>query len=230
MYKNHLISVYLPCRDEEKHLKKVIKKIPKFVDEIIVVSNKSKDHTYEKAQKMGIKAYQDNREINGIGYGFASITGIKKATGDIITTCDGDGTYPIDKLADILDYFITGNYDFISCNRYPVNKNTTIPQKLQLGVALLNLETNLLYGTKIKDILSGMWLIRKSKRHYLHLTSGDWNLSPEIKIKSFTNYHLECSEFHISQHLRYGKTKQHYFKTGFSHAFWILSNRFFPVQ
>ncbi len=226
MYKKQKITLYFPCRNESAHLKEVLSKVPKFVDEIIVVSNKSTDDTYEKAKKLGIKAYKDDRVLGKIGYGFANITGINKATGDIIISSDGDGTYPIEKLDKILNYFIKNDFDFISCNRYPVKKGVVIPLKLQFGIHILNLETRILYGIKIKDILSGMWVIKKNIRNELNLTAGDWNLSPQIKINAFTNNKIKSGEFHIIQHLRYGKTKQNYFKTGFSYMKWILKNRF----
>lgn len=226
MYKNKKISLYFPCRNEEKHLDKVIAKVPNFVDEIIVVSNKSTDKTYEKAVELGVKAYKDNRVIDKIGYGFANITGIKKATGDIIVSSDGDGTYPIENLNKILDFFIANNFDFVSCRRYPVKKGVKIPFKLKLGIYILNFETRLLYGIKIKDILSGMWIINKNIKNELNLTAGDWNLSPQIKINAFKNKKIKSGEYHIIQHLRYGETKQNYFKTGFSHMKWIFLNRF----
>lgn len=226
MYKDKKITLYFPCRNEEKHLDKVLSKVPKFVDEVIVISNRSTDKTYERAKELGVKAYKDDRVIGKIGYGFANITGIKKATGDIIISSDGDGTYPIENLAKILDFFIKNKYDFISCRRYPVKKGVKIPFKLRLGIYALNIETRLLYGLKIKDILSGMWVINKKIRNKLNLTEGDWNLSPQIKINAFINKEIKAGEFHIIQHLRYGETKQNYLKTGLSHIKWIFHNRF----
>lgn len=226
MYQKQKITLYFPCRNESAHLEKVLKKVPKFVDEIIVVSNKSTDDTYEKAKKLGVKAYKDDRTIEKIGYGYANITGINKATGDIIVSSDGDGTYPIEHLNKILNFFIKNKFDFISCNRYPVKKGVVIPFKLQLGIHILNLETRILYGFKIKDILSGMWVLNKKIRKDLKLTAGDWNLSPQIKINAFTNKKIKSGECHIIQHLRYGETKQKYFKTGLSHMKWIFLNRF----
>jgi glycosyltransferase involved in cell wall biosynthesis len=175
---------------------------------------------------LGFSAYKDDRHINGIGYGFACLTALEKAKGDILAVCDGDGTYPIESLTEILDYFVSNHLDFLSCNRYPLKAGVKIPLKLQIGVNLLNLQTFFLYGIGIKDILSGMWVIRKSILPQLELSAGDWNLSPEIKINAFTNPQLKSSEYHIVQHPRYGRTKQKYLSTGLSHSTWILGRRF----
>lgn len=226
MYRNKKISVYLPCRNEAAHLKEIVAKIPQFVDEIIIISNRSTDKTLETARAIGVLAIQDDRVKNEIGYGFAHMTGLKNSTGDIIATADGDGTYPIEQLAKALDFLIDKNLDFISCNRYPLLEGTKIPFKLQFGVNLLNWEVRLLYGIKIKDILSGMWVLRSEAREHLNLTEGDWNMSPQIKINAATTAKINFTEFSIGQHLRLGETKQNYWKTGLSHAWWILKNRF----
>ena len=224
MYRNLRVSVCLPCRNEANHLEQVIKKIPKFVDEIIVISNNSSDDTYEVAKKIGLIAYEDNRTIKGIGYGFAHMTGINNATGDIIVGIDGDATYPIESLATVIDFMIENEQDFVSCNRYPLMDNTKIPFKLKMGVALLNTEIRVLYGLKINDILSGMWVFKKKVVKDLNLTMGEWNLSPQIKLNAAIHPAINFTEYNIRQHKREGESKQKYLKTGMSHAVWILKN------
>jgi len=228
MYRSNRITVCLPCRNEAEHLDQVLAKVPKFVDEVIVISNNSKDNTVEVAAKLGAKALEDNRTIDGIGYGFAHMTGIENATGDIIVGADGDATYPIEELAKVIDNLLDNNLDFISCNRYPLHDGTTIPFKLRLGVWLLNTEVRVLHGKKINDILSGMWVFKKDIRDQLRLSMGDWNLSPQIKINAATNPAIEFAEYSIAQHQRMGESHQNYFKTGLSHAMWILKDRFSP--
>jgi glycosyltransferase involved in cell wall biosynthesis len=56
MYRNKRVSLCLPCRDEANHLEEVIKRVPKFVDEIIIISNNSKDDTIQVAKKLKLKA------------------------------------------------------------------------------------------------------------------------------------------------------------------------------
>jgi glycosyltransferase involved in cell wall biosynthesis len=230
MYRNKRITVCLPCRNESNHLKEVIAKVPKFVDEIIVISNKSTDNTMKIAKSLGVKAYEDNRVIGNIGYGFAHMTGIEKATGDLIVGEDGDGTYPIEELDKVIDHLLDNNLDFISCNRYPLQEGIKIPFKLRLGVWLLNTEIRVLYGKKINDILSGMWVFKKDIKEQLGLTMGDWNLSPQIKLNAVTNSNIAFAEYSIAQYQRMGESKQNYFQTGLSHALWIAKNRFVPAQ
>jgi hypothetical protein len=158
------------------------------------------------------------------------MTGIKNSTGDIIIGADGDASYPIEDLGKIIDYFLDKKIDFLSCNRYPLQKGTKIPFKLRFGVWILNLEVQILYGIKINDILSGMWVIKKGVKNKLGITMGDWNLSPQIKLNAATNPEIKFSEYSISQHQRMGESHQSHFKTGMSHLAWIFKNRWAPAK
>jgi len=225
------VSVVIPCRNEEKHLQEVVALLPERIDEIILVSNASTDRTVEKGQELAyenpkVKFFEDNRTLCGIGYGYAHISGIEKATGDFIMCGDGDATYPFEEIENIIRFMEEQQLDFVSCNRYPVPKGVEIPLKLRIGVSLLNWEIRLLYGFKIKDTLSGMWVFRQTIKNDLKLTMGDWNLSPQIKLNAIKNPNIRFAEYAIKQRLRKGITKQNYFKTGFNHAFWIFKNRF----
>lgn len=225
MYKQRTVSLCLPCRNEAGHLAEVVKRVPKIVDEIIVISNRSTDATLAVAERLGCQAIADDRTLDGIGYGYAHMTGIATANGDIIVGADGDATYPIEQLPAMIDYMLQRDIDFLSCNRYPLQRGTTIPWRLRAGVGLLNSEVRLLYGLKIQDILSGMWLFKRSVADDLDLTMGDWNLSPQIKLNAALNPNINFAEYSIAQHQRLGASHQNYFKTGLSHARWIARNR-----
>ncbi len=227
MYRGQNVTVYFPCRNEAAHLAQILPKIPKFVDEILLVSNNSTDNTVEVARKLGFKVFEDNRvDQNGIGYGFAHMTALAKATGDIIVSADADGTYPIETLDTILDYFLDNHLDFVSCSRYPVRSNTKIPWPIQLGVQGLNLEFRLLYGPKIADILSGMWILTNTLAKTLPLNQGGWNLSPQIKILALTHPEIKFKEYNIVQYSRFGDSHMKYIQVGLQHFWWILKTRF----
>jgi len=82
-------TLIIPAYNEEKMIKHTIRaaKQSRFVDEIIVVDDCSKDNTYNIASKEGIKVIR--HEVNK-GKGKAIRTGIEQATHEIICFIDAD--------------------------------------------------------------------------------------------------------------------------------------------
>ncbi len=225
MYRGYKISVYIPCRNESDNLHLLRSQIPRFVDESIVVSNKSTDTTIEVAKRLNFRTIVDDRvSSSNIGYGYAHMTGMAQAMGDIIISIDGDGQHPVNNLPKILDYFIDNKLDFLSCNRFPPYKKAYRSTIQWIGIKTLNIMALILFQIRIKDILSGMWVINKSTKASLSLNSGDWNLSPEIKLKAFLNPNIKSGEFNVFQYARKnGHSHQKYMKTGISHVAWMLN-------
>lgn len=227
MIKRKTITLLIPCKNEEAALYSMLKKVPNCVDEVIVIDNGSTDNTASIARKMGAKVYKEIKNVNGIGYGFAHQTGLKKATGQIIVALDGDDTYPIEKIEAVVEYMLKTGMDFVSCNRFPLTNREAISRTRQLGVNILNIEVALLYGYPIRDILSGMWALKKKVVPLIEAKDGGWNYSPEIKLSAISNPKINFSEFHIEHDIRInGFSKQQIWKTGFEHLYYIFSRRF----
>lgn len=228
MLNGKTVSLVMPCRNEASFLEDLIDEVPGFYDEIICVSNKSTDDTVDVGIRLEtrisrFRLLQDDRTAGGIGYGYAHMTGINAACGDIIVCADSDGTYPIEDVPQLWNVMSANNIQFVSCTRYP---DAQIPFKLQLGVKILNLEIAFLYGLKIHDSLSGMWVFTRDVIPSLNLTEGDWNLSPQIKLNAYAALGSRFKELKIVQKIRNGETKQNYFETGMKHLLWIAKNRF----
>lgn len=226
MFINKKISVIIPCKNEEAALYSMLKNVPSVVDEVIVIDNESKDNTALVAKKMGARVIKEKKAIDGVGYGFAHQTGMRYAKGDIIVALDGDNTYPMEKIPDILLYMQKTRVDFVSCARFPLLNMKAISKLRQLGIKILNIEASILFRYPVKDILSGMWAMNSDCVKKLSANSGEWNFSPEIKLKALMHPEIRFSEYHIAHSVRYnGISKQKIWKTGFSHMFYILDLR-----
>lgn len=220
------ISVIIPCRNEEKAIAAMLRKMPSYVDEVIVVDNGSRDKTAVIARKLGAIVLTEHREANGIGYGYAHQRGMKAATSDYLITMDGDNTYPLRSIKKVITYMIKAKLDFVSCNRFPLANRHAISWLRQLGVWILNKEVQLLYNYPIQDLLSGMWAMSSSTAGKLKPKCGGWNLSPEIKLVALQQV-SRFAEFHIDHaHRDDGQSKQQIWKTGFSHLSYIAYRRF----
>lgn len=224
MIQDRYLSLVVPCKDESRALQAVLSNLPQEIDEVIIVDNNSKDQTSKTAKHFGAKVFFEPRSINGIGYGFALQKGIRESKGDIVICMDGDGSYPVDKIKSITNYLIKNDLDFISCNRLPF-KNPKKMSKIRItGVRGLNFIAFLLFGYKLKDSLSGMWVFKRSVFDKLSFSEGNWNFSLEIKIKAISHPSTKFSEYPIPYHDRvFDKSKQNLFKTGLMHVFYLLS-------
>lgn len=221
------ISLIIPCKNEERIIANTIKNIPSYVDEIIVVDNGSTDNTAEVAQKAGAIVVKEPRKLNGIGYGYAHMAGLAKATGDYIFAMDGDDTYPSYQIEEIFNHMENKGYDFVSCSRLPLKNKKAISKTRRLGIYILNLEVLCLYGKRVNDILTGMWGIKREAVSKLDLRMGDWNLSPEIKIAAIFNKDIKFTEYHIDHFEREKEpSKQAIWNTGFNHLTYIFKRRF----
>ena len=227
MLDNKTISLIIPCKNEAKGLALLLKKIPSYVDEVVVVDNGSLDNTVKVAKKFGAKVVIEKRQYKQIGYGFARQAGIKKATGDYLVTLDGDGTYPINSIKTLVDYAKKHRLDFVVGNRYPLTNPRVVSLFRRLGTLILNLEASILYLYPIKDILSGMWLVTKQAAKQLNLRCGGWNLSPEIKLAALKHPEINFGQYHVNHFYRkHEHSKQKIFATGIDHFWYILSRRF----
>lgn len=224
MIQGKTISLIIPCRNEAESLRVMLKQMPKCVDEVMVMDNRSTDETAEVARNLGAKVVRENRADSlGIGYGYAHQKGIKKATGDIIVTMDGDGTYPVGQIKEVVRYLLKNDLDFVACSRFPLADDQVISKFRQFGVWALNTAVKWLYRYPVKDILSGMWVMRRGITVHLGVHEGGWDLSPEIKLNALTNPKITFGQYHIHHFRREnGASKQQLWVTGTNHLKYIF--------
>lgn len=227
MINNKYISLVLPCKNEGRALEEVLKKSSKEIDEIIVVDNNSNDTTIKTARKFGVRVIRENRNENGIGYGYALARGIRESKGDIIVCMDGDDSYPISDLPRLVRSLEKESLDFISCNRLPFKDRKDMSLIRTLGVKGLNLFFWVLYGYKIKDCLSGMWVFKRQVANNITLFEGGWNFSLEIKLNTIKNKRFKFAEKPVFYHDRvFDQSKQNLLETGIKHLLFLTKSRF----
>ena len=109
MWKDKTVCVILPAFNEEDNIKNAIEEFYEnpFVDDVIVVDNKSTDNT--KREILKTEAEYIYEEIPG--YDSALCRGLSEATSDLIITCEPDGTFRADDLNKLLVY--SDDYDVV---------------------------------------------------------------------------------------------------------------------
>ena len=222
MYKNHTISLVIPCLNEEEGIGRMLVQIPKYIDEVLVVDNGSTDRTGEVARKLGAKVVREPLR----GYGRAYKAGIPNARGDIIVTMDGDLSYPLTEIEIMLDPLVENTCDFVSGARFPLKNKSAMPVLNKVGNFCLSLLTNFLFFKHVKDAQSGMWAFKKNLYSQIIPMSNGMGFTEEIKINAFTHSPACFAEVAISYHPRVGEVKLSRFRDGALCVGTILRSRF----
>lgn len=221
MYRDLKISVVIPCFNEEHGLKHVLEGMPEYVDEIVVVDNNSTDDTARIARQAGAYVIFQPQK----GYGCTYQAGLPAATGDIIATLDGDGTYPSHAIAAIVDMLLDQNLDFVCASRFPLRNPRAMRLRNQAGNKVLTYTFRLLYLRWIADSQSGMWVFRRACLDHIHPTHPGMAFSEEIKIEALQARVLRFGEVHISYHERIGETKLFTWRDGWSNLLFLFRRR-----
>ena len=217
------VSVVIPTLNEEESIGHVLDKIPRdsrYEWEIIIVDGDSKDRTREIAREKGAKVIVEKRR----GYGRAYKTGFAAATGDIIVTLDGDDTYPAEKIPELVDYLLKNDLDFISCERFSKMQKGAMSTTHKFGNWVLTITTRILFGVKIKDSQSGMWIFRRRILKDLNLTSDGMPFSEEIKIEAWRRF--RCEEVPIEYRERKGEVKLNTWRDGLKNLKFLFKKKF----
>lgn len=217
------VSVIIPTLNEAKGIRETIETVPKFVDEIVVVDGDSADGTREIAAGCGskVKVVLEKRR----GYGRAFKTGFENATGDVIATTDGDGTYPIELLEGVMGFLVQKDLDFVSCSRLPLQDSASMRSRNLIGNVLMTVAASVLWLHYFSDVLSGMWVFRKACLARLNLRSDSWNFSEEIKIEAHTKLGRRFAEYKIPYRERLGETKLVPWKVGIQNISYMMAMR-----
>ncbi len=223
MYKGLRITVITPCLNEEQGVEQVLRSLPEFVDEVIVVDNASTDRTSDVAASLGAKVIRE--EVRG--YGRSYKRGFAGATGDVIVTLDGDHSYPADALSYLLEAFLHLDVDFLNASRFPVRDARAMSFKHKFGNVVQSIVLSLLFFRWVRDSQSGMWVFRRSILKEMKLESDGMAFSEEIKIEAIRNSRIRFGEISIMYSSRLGETKLNPWRDGFQNLAFMLKKRFF---
>ena len=110
------VSVVVPAYDEEGSVGRVVEALrhdlaaTKWRSEIIVVDDGSSDATAAAAEAAGARVL---RHTYNRGYGAALKTGTQHALYDLVCITDADGTYPTDRIPDLLAHWRSSHADMV---------------------------------------------------------------------------------------------------------------------
>ncbi len=221
MHRDLTISVVIPCYNEEDGIRQVLGRMPKAVDEFVVVDNNCTDRTAEVAASLGARVVAEKTP----GYGAAYKAGLRAATKDVIVTLDGDGTYPPEEIPRLVDELVDRGWDFLSASRFPLVDPKAMHLTNRLGNGVLTVAAAVLFFKPIRDSQSGMWVFRRRGLERMKLTSDGMAFSEEIKLEALLRG-LKFGEGHIPYGERIGEVKLQKWRDGYENLMFLVRKRF----
>lgn len=226
MRRGYKITVVMPCYNEEEGVADCLAAMPDFVDEVIVVDNNSSDATGDVARRMGARVIFEERP----GYGRAYKSGLSQATGDVVCTLDGDGTYPVVAIPYLIDLLDRDELEFVSAWRIAADWQESFDYFLRwFGNKVFNFAILLLYFRHIHDSQSGMWCFRREVLDKVNVTSDGMPFSEELKLEVFERRaEIRGREVPIDFHYvkRKGESKLNLWGDGTKNFLFLFRRRF----
>lgn len=187
------IAVLIPCYNEELTVEKVIKDFKRELPEadIYVYDNNSKDKTAEIAKNAGAIVKHEYRQ----GKGNVVRTMFMDIDADIYVMVDGDDTYPAEEVHKLIKPIEEERADMVIGDRLT---NGTYQKENkrhfhEFGNNLVRKSINVLFNTKLKDIMTGYRVFNKKFVKNMPV------LSPKFEIETEMSLHALDKKFIIEE-------------------------------
>jgi glycosyltransferase involved in cell wall biosynthesis len=202
-----IINVIIPAYNEQDSIGKVVRDIPKIVDEIIVISNNSADKTEENAKNAGATVLSESRK----GYGYACLKGMdyisqKEIKPEIVVFLDGDySDYP-EQLTALINPILIDNLDFVVGARVKELRESgaMTPQQV-FGNWLATTLMKLFFNARFTD-LGPFRAIKYDKLLGLKMEDTTYGWTVEMQLKALKQQ-LSYTEVRMKYRNRIGVSK-----------------------
>lgn len=187
------VTIVVPAFNEEGGIAGVVERLCGLElgvpTAILVVDDGSTDGTAAELEKL--RARFDRLKVvrhrNNQGYGAALKTGFAKAKTNVVVITDADGTYPEDRIGELLAAIDAGA-DMAIGSR--TGDNVHIPLIRRPAKAALRKLASYLAGTPIPDLNSGLRAFRRDfVLHYRSILPQGFSFTTTITLAALTNHH-----------------------------------------
>ena len=189
------IAVLIPCYNEGLTIGKVITDLRNALPEatVFIFDNNSTDGTPEIAHSLDAIVVKEKRQ----GKGFVVQSMFRKIDADIYVMIDGDDTYDISKITDMIEMVSTDNADMVVGNRLKTYTTHAFRPLHTFGNKLVRFLINKLFKSKLRDIMSGFRVMNRSFAKNINIMSSGFEVETEMSIKAL-KYGYVIKEVDIS--------------------------------
>ena len=176
------VSVVIPAKNEAANLPWVLARLPKGIDQLILVDGISSDDTIEVARRHApevIVVHETKR-----GKGAAIRAGFAAASGDVVVMIDADGSMDPHEMDRYIAAVRDGAGLAKGSRRLPGGGSADITLIRDLGNRGLLMAANILFGTRFSELCYGFMAVRRSAIGDLNLVSDGFEIETEIVVRA----------------------------------------------
>lgn len=175
------IAVLIPCYNEEKTIRKVItdfrRQLPGAV--IYVFDNNSQDRSAEIARQENAIVITEPRQ----GKGYVVEKMFAEVEADLYIMVDGDDTYPADCVHKLIEPVRSGQADMAVGSRLMQFDEASFRKFHLLGNRLVKYCINKIFGSSLRDILSGYRVFNHAIVSRIPVVSSGFEIETELTIQ-----------------------------------------------
>ncbi len=176
------VSVVIPAMNEAKNLPHVLPRIPKWVDEVILVDGRSTDDTVEVARRLLPRVRIVHQK--GRGKGEALRAGFNTARGEIIVMLDADGSTDPAEIP-LFVATLRAGADFAKGSRFVQGGDTAdMPLYRNLGNWAFVLFVRFLFGGRYSDLCYGYNAFWARLLPHLHLDGDGFEIETMMNVRA----------------------------------------------
>jgi glycosyltransferase involved in cell wall biosynthesis len=204
-------SVVVPCFNEIESIRSTVEALARITiparAEIVVVDDGSTDGSAALLAELDaagrFEGFRLVQQTSNSGYGAAIKTGLRRARAQLIVIIDADGTYPSDRIPDLVE--AASGADMVIGARTEGHEGQ--PLMRRLAKSILRAHCSWLVGERIPDMNSGLRVFRKSivERFFKILPDG-FSLTTTLTVAMMRNRYTVVFE-PISYAERVGRSK-----------------------
>lgn len=207
------IAVLIPCYNEEKTVAGVVKDFRAQLPDaaIYVYDNNSIDRTAEEAARAGAIVRRETRQ----GKGNVMQSMFRQIEADIYVMVDGDGTYPADRVHDLIAPIEVGEADMVNGSRLHSLSTSSFKGLNLLGNKMFLFLLNTIFKVRLTDLLSGYRAFNRDLVKNLPLLSRGFDIETELTLKAIErNYRIIEVPVNLSTRPEGSESKIRIFRDG----------------